>query len=312
MANYTGTSGVDNVDVGSGSTNSADIINTYNGNDIVKAGGGNDVVDLGAGDDIVTGGAGNDTLRGGTGTDTAIFSGVWADYTITQNANGSFTVLDNRPGSPDGRDTLWSIEVFRFAAPGGSGTVDVPWTDVVLRDAPTASLIGADSNSAALDETNAPLTATGTLTVRDADVADTVTAAVQSVSASGPLGALTNPQLLAMFGVAPTGTGTSPLTADPTETSNLTWNFASTPIAFDYLATGQTLTLTYTITLTDTLSGLVTPTTVNITITGTNDAPTLGTVTAGSVAEDDQASTTTDTGLTGTLVGADVDGDTLT
>ena len=49
--------------------------------------------------------------------------------------------------------------------------------------------------------------------------------------------------------------------------------------------------------------------TYDVNLTGADDAPTLGAVTAGSIAEDDQASTTTDSGLTGTLVGNDVDDD---
>ncbi|MGE3297013.1 MAG: VCBS domain-containing protein, partial [Porticoccaceae bacterium] len=51
---------------------------------------------------------------------------------------------------------------------------------------------------------------------------------------------------------------------------------------------------------------------VTITITGADDAPTLAAVADGSIAEDDQAATTTDANLTGTLAGADLDGDALT
>lgn len=51
--------------------------------------------------------------------------------------------------------------------------------------------------------------------------------------------------------------------------------------------------------------------TATVQITGKNDAPTLAPVDAGSVAEVDQSSSTTDDGLSGTLAGNDVDGDTL-
>jgi VCBS repeat-containing protein len=52
--------------------------------------------------------------------------------------------------------------------------------------------------------------------------------------------------------------------------------------------------------------------TVTITVTGADDAPTLSDPTDGSIAEVDQSSTTTPLGLSGTLDGDDVDGDTLT
>ncbi|MCM8881758.1 MAG: tandem-95 repeat protein [Candidatus Thiodiazotropha sp.] len=66
------------------------------------------------GDDTLTGGAGDDYLDGGAGTDTAIFSGNWSDYTITENA-GTYTVIDTRGSSPDGTDTVKNVEFFQFA-----------------------------------------------------------------------------------------------------------------------------------------------------------------------------------------------------
>ena len=61
-----------------------------------------------------------------------------------------------------------------------------------------------------------------------------------------------------------------------------------------------------TVTVSDADGALVTRTyTVNV--TGADDAPTLGAVSDATVAEDDQAVTTSDAGLSGTLVGADVD-----
>ena len=51
--------------------------------------------------------------------------------------------------------------------------------------------------------------------------------------------------------------------------------------------------------------------TITVTVAGTDDQPTLGAVTAGSIAEVDQSSSTTEDGLSGTLAGDDVDGDAL-
>ncbi|MFN9414967.1 MAG: LamG-like jellyroll fold domain-containing protein, partial [Pirellula sp.] len=67
-------------------------------------------------DNAITGGAGNDNISGGTGVDTAVFSGNWADYTITYNSGTqNYTVQDIRSASPDGTDTLTSIERLQFA-----------------------------------------------------------------------------------------------------------------------------------------------------------------------------------------------------
>src|SRR5262249_31988709 len=59
--------------------------------------------------DTMTGGGGNDSLNGANGTDTAVYSGNKADYTITSNGS-TWTIADNRGGSPDGVDTLTGIE----------------------------------------------------------------------------------------------------------------------------------------------------------------------------------------------------------
>jgi Ca2+-binding RTX toxin-like protein len=66
------------------------------------------------GDDLLSGGAGNDLLDGSDGSDTAAFAGPLENYTVTRNADGSFTVTDARPGG-DGEDTLTGIEYLRFA-----------------------------------------------------------------------------------------------------------------------------------------------------------------------------------------------------
>jgi Ca2+-binding RTX toxin-like protein len=64
--------------------------------------------------DRLTGGAGNDTIRGGDGEDTAIFSGDFANYTITEDkVNGRMVVTDNVGN--DGVDMLYSINNLQFA-----------------------------------------------------------------------------------------------------------------------------------------------------------------------------------------------------
>ena len=83
---------------------------------------GSDFGDIFTGDasvNVFTGGTGNDDIDGGDGIDTVNFSGVFSNYTLTENMDGSFTVTDN-VGS-EGTDTLTNIEFAQF----GGGLVDL-------------------------------------------------------------------------------------------------------------------------------------------------------------------------------------------
>jgi VCBS repeat-containing protein len=80
--------------------------------------------------DTLNGGDGNDTINGNSATDTAIYSGVWTDYTIS-NVSGTITLIDNRVGSPDGTDTVTNVESFTFS----NGTFTAAQ---IVNDAPTA------------------------------------------------------------------------------------------------------------------------------------------------------------------------------
>ena len=150
----------------------------------------------------------------------------------------------------------------------GTGNADVTVTAVF-------SATNILSNT--LSETNAGLTTTGNLTVTDVDTSDVVTA-TRTLAVSGSSNR-TNPaapsdaNLLEMLTLTPTNI------LDGTEnTATLNWSFDSGSEAFDYLAAGETLILTYTVTATDN-SGEENATssdaTVTVTVTGTNDAPTL-------------------------------------
>ena len=136
-----------------------------------------------------------------------------------------------------------------------------------------------DSAAATLAETNAALSTSGTLTVTDADLSDTVSSSVTGVVLGGTTGALTSADVLGMLSVTPA----SGLAANPTDANNLGWSFNSTPQAFDFLAVGQSLVLTYTVQSTDNNAASDTQT-VTVTITGTNDAPDIHLVTTDSAA----------------------------
>ncbi|GEM_PF-819820 len=158
----------------------------------------------------------------------------------------------------------------------GTDTAQVIVTITGKNDAPTISIQTGDQAGAELNETNAGLTAGGSLTLKDVDATDHVTLAVTQVQVSldgvpqaGPVDGLSLGTLQTYLTV-PTGdvlNGTA-------NHAQFSWNFNSQGHAFDFLGAGQTLSLQYTIvpndghTPTGTGDGIVT-----INIAGTNDAP---------------------------------------
>ena len=168
-------------------------------------------------------------------------------------------------GETDGRgytiaDTIRDIGAFELGGIPPAGTNDAP----IITDGP---------DTVNLTESNAGLAITGDFTVADVDLADSVTAMVDSVVAGGTglaSSSLDNATLTSFLSVSPTAV------LNNTQTSNtLTWNFDSANEAFDFLAAGETLILTYTVSVTDDATPSVgTDTeTVTVTITGTNDDP---------------------------------------
>ena len=98
----------------------------------------------GAGDDIIVAGAGNDTINGGVGLDTAIYSGLRAQYQLTQNPNGSVHVVDLRVGTPDGADDVSNVEFLQFSDQtiNAGGVVNhAPVATATTRATPTVTAI---------------------------------------------------------------------------------------------------------------------------------------------------------------------------
>jgi len=86
------------------------------GNDTITGNAIANMLDGGGGNDTLIGGAGNDTIVGGSGTDVAVFSGSHTNYLISYNAGTqTFTVADQRTGSPDSTDTVTGVENFQFS-----------------------------------------------------------------------------------------------------------------------------------------------------------------------------------------------------
>jgi len=161
--------------------------------------------------------------------------------------------------------------VYTITVTDSQGATDTQNITIVINGVNSAPAISAepgDSDAESLAETDSTLATSGTLSVLDINTTDTVTAEVSAVFASGTTTGLlsNNTALLNMLSV------NASVIADTTETGTINWNFDSASEAFDYLATGESLTLTYTITATDS-QGMTDTQDVTITITGTNDAP---------------------------------------
>ena len=80
------------------------------GHAYVEAAGYGSTLNGGDGNDTLVSGLSNDILNGGAGTDTAVFTGNRANYVITDNGGGNFTIT-----GPSGTDTLTGVEFAQFA-----------------------------------------------------------------------------------------------------------------------------------------------------------------------------------------------------
>lgn len=146
-------------------------------------------------------------------------------------------------------------------------------------DAPVISLAAGDSDSASLTETDAELNATGTLSVNDIDIINSVTPQVVSVAQSVSTG-LSRADLLAMLSVSP-----ATVIGPDVTTGVLNWNFSSGLESFDFLTEGQRLDLAYTVQVTDS-AGATDTHEVVISLTGTDDVPVFTGDDNGQVTED--------------------------
>jgi len=250
MANINGTNRSETLP----GTAQADRIDGRQGDDVVYGGAGNDmlfggvgrdrlfgeegddVLDGGNGNDELTGGAGNDRILGGNAGDVAIFSGNSSDYRVEAGpVPGTFIVIDLRPGSPDGTDTLDGVSLAGFA----DGIFD------------PEDLIGATPPNRAPSAN-----------------ADAVQVGEEDAGAIDVLGNDTDPDGDALTVVSLDTTG-----ADGTASINPDGTLSYTPAAgAQALQAGQTMTDSFTYTVRDAANNLSTAT-VTITVVGVADAP---------------------------------------
>ena len=129
---------------------------TIHGNDLdnqINTGAGNDTVFAYGGNDSITGGSGNETVDGGTGFDVVNYTGLFADYTLSQNPDGSINVDGTLNG--DGIDTVINVEQLIFSDqvfdvgtpipdPDGGGDSGDMWQSPPL---PTGNEVTGTTNS---------------------------------------------------------------------------------------------------------------------------------------------------------------------
>ncbi|WP_257294655.1 VCBS domain-containing protein, partial [Endozoicomonas sp. YOMI1] len=200
--------------------------------------------------------------------------------TMTNDGDQQPITLNTASVSFSGNDVTFNPGTdFYYLASGETATVVLNYTvtdDDGLTDSSTLTITVTGTNNklptitAATDVTGAvteiadgangeninTLSESGSFTIADADLTDVQTVSVSS-DTTGYLGSFT------------------PTVSDNTTgdgTGQVDWTFSVPDADIDYLAAGQVLTQTYTVTVNDGLGGKVDQQ-VTVTITGTNDAP---------------------------------------
>src|SRR5207302_1992830 len=152
-------------------------------------------------------------------------------------------------------------ETYTVTVDDGHGATATQSVTVTITGTNDAPVITAQDLVGAVTEQVTPagnLSDHGAISFSDVDLTD-----VHLVSASGtPIGSVLG-SLTAVKDSDTTGTGSG---------GQLTWTYTVADAAVEYLAAGQTRVESFTITLDDQNGGLITKQ-IDVTITGTNDAP---------------------------------------
>ncbi|MGL4319347.1 MAG: VCBS domain-containing protein, partial [Paracoccaceae bacterium] len=218
---------------------------------------------------------------------------------ITEPANAIGTLvvnlIDDAAGGADDTGTVeWSYSVpsnlVQYLAAGETRVMvytvaivdldgqplNVPITITITgtNDAPVISTEAPATVNFAED--NAAISVSSSLAFTDLDIADTHSVSV-AVAATGTTTGLTlnTAQQIALLNTPVLTTAGTQSTAS---NGTINYTFIGSSADFQYLAAGEVLTLTYTLTLSDGNTGTATRHVV-ITITGSNDAPTLSATT---------------------------------
>ena len=216
------------------------------GNDILSGGRGNDVLEGGEGNDVLSGGAGDDILSGGGGDD-VILGGRGHDTVLFSGSVRDVSVDENR-----GYYTITT----------DNGTTTVSGVEALTFDGGTVYLDGRNNGPMIDADQTAQIQENGTVTV------DVLASAFDFDGDAVTLSYLDTAAFNGQIGIDP-------------ETGALIFD---TLTGYEYLAEGETLDVEIAFSVTDgtdTANG-----TVTLTIVGTNDAPVVSALDAGSQSED--------------------------
>jgi VCBS repeat-containing protein len=219
-----------------------------------------------------------------------------------------FNVPNNQISFLGNHETL--TVVYNVTVRDPSGATDTQTVTITIVGTNSAPIFTSGPESGAVTEqpdmtgSTTPDTTTGTLTFTDSDTGDTHTASASlasaTVSGGGSVPAAT-------LSAAQTALATTVHDSTGTGSGSVDWAFGIPDNQVDFLADGQTLTLTYNVRVSDASDSATQ--TVTVIVTGTNDAPviTSGPET-GSVSERPNTTNSSAPDTTnGTLAFSDVD-----
>jgi VCBS repeat-containing protein len=177
---------------------------------------------------------------------------------------------------------------------GHGGVVTKPITVTVTGSNDAVQMTGEPQTAAVTEHADthnsaAPDTASGAITFVDVDLTDTHSVKLAGVSASGVVTGLANGAVqLNWLSLGPLSDSTDGVPGSQD------WTFSAPDSYFDYLADGETVTLTYTVEVSD-HHGSCASQDIVVTVTGSNDAPVIGAIAQQNLTEQSDASTLTST-----------------
>ena len=191
-----------------------------------------------------------------------------------------------------------ATDSFTYTVTDADGDVSTQTVSVTIVGANDGPLVVSGKIATAFTEGAAVLTDTGTILFSDLDLTDThsVTVGEPRVSVSG---VATNVAPTGGFGVLTAAVNEN--TTDQNNQGTIVWTYRADDAQVARLAAGQTATQVYTLTLTDRAGAVVTQD-VTVTLTGTNDAPTVTAAVSNGAAVEDEITT-----ASGTIGFADAD-----
>ncbi|MGY3574361.1 VCBS repeat-containing protein [Bradyrhizobium sp. USDA 4504] len=216
------------------------------------------------------------TLAGDAGTSDRSLLGakIWinSDGTIGYDASSISAQLQAKAAG----ETL--VDKFTYAIRLGNGTLSWATTTLTFTGVNDGPVLSADASgphnitelAGHTGDTIDHDTTTGTLAFTDADLSDTHVVSKSDPNFAWSGGPLTAAQVSAL-------TTASSLTVTETDSTgsgsgSVSFSYSAIDQTFDFLAQGETLTVTYNLTVTDN-HGASSTKPITITITGTNDAP---------------------------------------